>query len=190
VKTYHLGPRLMVLGQRSAKRDPRVAAAAPSLDALSAQTGETISLALRVGRRRSVVDSRASRHPLQFRTDTTDQISLHWGALGLCLLAFSPKDVQRAVLASPLERYSAQTITDGEQLRIHLELVRERGYDIALETDTGLFSIAAPILDPSRQAVAALAIAGPLTRLTPVLQERYSQLILGASADVQQRLYG
>jgi IclR family KDG regulon transcriptional repressor len=189
-KGYHLGPRLMLLGQRAATRDPLVQAAGPVLDWLSAETGEAVALAMRVGLTRSVVAHRESRHALQFRMDTTDRIRLHWGALGLCLLAFSPEGVQRAVLKGPFEAYSAQTITDPSVLAAHLQAVRRAGHDIALEPQQGVYSVAAPILGRDGFAVAALNIAGPLTRLDETTQRRYVGLVCDAARRISDRLEG
>src|SRR5262249_26481644 len=74
--------------------------------------------------------------------------------------------------ASPLPKYTPKTITDPVALLREIELVRRQGWALVdQELETGLRSIAAPIVDGSGRVAAALNIGThasrwPIQRLT------------------------
>lgn len=98
---------------------------------------------------------------------------LHASSMGKVLLAYLPAE-QEAQLLDTLElhRYTAATITDKEQLRKELELVRQQGYG----RDCGEYientsCIAFPILNDRGQIVAALSLSGTPDLLDARLHE-------------------
>ncbi|MEU8527080.1 IclR family transcriptional regulator [Streptomyces sp. NPDC048629] len=160
---YELGSRIPELGrlvsdQRPALPDPRLYA---RLRQLHEATGETVRLAVCIGARAVYVGEvagRAGSVPPRRRVDAP----LHSAASGKVLLAFEgePGVVQR-VLHHTLQRFTAATITTPERLAEEIERVRVRG--IAFERDeflAGEASVAAPVLDARRTAVAALSVEG------------------------------
>lgn len=189
-KTYRLGPQLMLLGRRAQAQDPLVQAAEPTMSQLAQQTGQAISLAVRIGTQRIVVAQRAAQQPLGVAPNYHDRLPLHWGALGCCLLAFAPPQVQQEVLSGPLPAFSPQTITQPHDLLQHLQTVRQQGYDQALEAELDIFSIAAPILSNSGWAVGALNISGRLSSLQPQQQSAYPHLLRVAAEQIAVRLGG
>jgi DNA-binding IclR family transcriptional regulator len=98
----------------------------------------------------------------------------HCSAIGKCLLAFN-KDVDLAVYEKhPLASHTIYTITTIEGLEAELKRTRECGYAIDREElEIGLTCIGAPILDSSGEAVAAISLSGPSSRiLAGNLEER------------------
>lgn len=188
-KTYRLGAYLMLLGRRAQAQDPLIQASSPVMDQLAAETGHVISLAVRTGTSRIVVSHRAASYPTGFPTGMHDHLPLHWGAMGCCLLAFAPPEIQTAVLSEPLEAFTAQTITKPKTLARHLGQVREQRWDMALEEDLDIFSIAAPILEQN-QAIGAIAIGGSLARLNESLKTVYRRQIQNAAEQISARLAG
>jgi DNA-binding IclR family transcriptional regulator len=98
----------------------------------------------------------------------------HCTAAGKIMLAnLSPAKLDDA-LDSKLVRFTANTITQPDELRLQLAQIRKRGYAAAQEElEDGLNAIAAPIHDHTGQVVAAISIAGPAYRIPP---EAFSQL--------------
>lgn len=87
--------------------------------------------------------------------------------LGKALLAFSPPDVVDQVCESELEPRTERTITDPARLRVELARIRERGFAIDdVENEVGIRCVGAPIRGHDGNALAALSLAGPETRLT------------------------
>ena len=67
-----------------------------------------------------------------------------------------------------------RTITNAQQLRLHLEQIRHQEYAVDdEELERGVRCLAAPVYDYSGKAVAAIGISGPAVRVSV---ERMSEL--------------
>ena len=163
---YQLGPALVVLG-RKAERRLGYRHALPLLEALAEATGESINLGIRAGNEVRVVLDVESRQPLRFNQESGSRVPMHISAMGKCLLAANDDiDGQIAGLGD-LVQATHRTITDRDQLRAELELVRERGWALNdEERNPGVRAIAAPIRQPGGGVTGAIAIQGPTVRIT------------------------
>jgi DNA-binding IclR family transcriptional regulator len=117
------------------------------------------------------------------------RLSPHCTAAGKVLLAhLSPEELDQ-VLSGELERYTAHTITDANQLQRDLATVRRQGYAIAQEElEEGLNALAAPIYDHTGQAIAAVGVAGPAYRMTPQALPQLAARLLDATQQISARL--
>ncbi|MBV8096962.1 MAG: IclR family transcriptional regulator [Acetobacteraceae bacterium] len=81
-------------------------------------------------------------------------------ALGHAILAYLPREQQRAILeSSERVKLSEKTIVELDALLERLALARERGYAIADgENAYGLRTVAAPVLDPAGDPVAGVSL--------------------------------
>ncbi len=111
------------------------------------------------------VDKREGDGVIRISSDIGWRRPLHYGMLGMILLAgLDAKDVQRVLKQHPLEAHTPFSITDDDAFSLRLEQIRDQGYILEKEEAVeGVFGIAAPIRDYSRQVVAALGIALPLS---------------------------
>src|SRR3954471_19996245 len=116
--------------------------AAPSLKALCQLSGETINLGAPTPLGVGPLAQKDSRHFVGGTNWVGRRVPYESTANGKVLKAFTSRD------------------SDGEA-------IRTRGYAIAVdELEHGLSALAAPILGPDGDAVAALSISGPTIRLT------------------------
>jgi DNA-binding IclR family transcriptional regulator len=109
-----------------------------------------------------------------FRPDTTFQVlevgaqlPAHASALGKAIVAYADESVFEDLVAEPLPKLTARTLSAGA-LRADLDEVRERG--IARERDEAVLgesSVAAPIFDHSDHAVGAIGVVGDTERILP-----------------------
>jgi DNA-binding IclR family transcriptional regulator len=95
------------------------------------------------------------------------RLPLHASASGLVLLAFGRRELQARILAGPLRRYAASTITDDAALRAALAEVRRQGYAyLPGHVHEDALGVAVPIAlaqrDGGTTAVAALAAIVPV----------------------------
>jgi DNA-binding IclR family transcriptional regulator len=92
-------------------------------------------------------------------------VPLHAGS-GRVLLAFAPAEVQRVVLASPLEAFTSATPSDAAQLGRDLAEIRRKGVCVTQgELEPGAISASAPVQDAAGEVVAAFIVAAPVSRI-------------------------
>jgi DNA-binding IclR family transcriptional regulator len=164
---YRLGIRLFELGNRVpfGASDVREVAL-PFVCELFEATEQTVHLAV-LGESQ-VVYLMKLRAPA-CRTAPTRigaRMPAHSTALGKALLAYSSSRKLANLLSMPLRPYTVKTIVIPRMLVEHLKGVRREGiaWDRE-ETQYGLVCVAAPILDPTGRAIAAVSVAGDPRRV-------------------------
>jgi DNA-binding IclR family transcriptional regulator len=80
-------------------------------------------------------------------------------------------------------------VTDPNELREQLELVRERGWAQTLEElEDGLNAVAAPVRGADGAVVAALSVSGPAFRMSSVDLPMIARLAVDSANAISQRL--
>lgn len=165
---YRLGPELIVLGEQVLRHTDVHRVALPFLKELADRTGETIDLEVLSGSNVVTIEEIAGKHVVA----AAGAIGMPWAAhatsTGKVLLAHLPPEKQRQTLARTLKKFTSRTITDPKTLARDLLKVREQGYSISYgELEEHLVAVGLPIRSRSGDAIAAVSISGPDTRLTP-----------------------
>jgi DNA-binding IclR family transcriptional regulator len=156
-RKYAAGPRLIWLGVLAADRSDLRRAAEPLLGELRDQTGETVSLHIRVGDDRVCIAGAESRHEVRRVLTLGEPVPLWLGPSGRVILAFLPEPDREAVLAR-------SRAGDLDALRAVLAAIRSDGFvdsDGGRTPGVGAFSV--PILG-TRGIEASLTVAGPSAR--------------------------
>jgi IclR family transcriptional regulator, KDG regulon repressor len=110
-------------------------------------------------------------------------------AEGQAMLAFQPPDVVDRAIRAGLPARTPQTITEPAALRKALEAVRQRGCAIEdEESEIGMRCIAAPIRDDSSDVIAAIGLAGPVTRLSKKTIITFIPHVIDTAAAISARL--
>lgn len=165
-RSYRLGLRLHELGELVASRSQLRDHALPLLESLRSQTGETVHLAIPEGSQMFYVERLESYHGLRFSSRVARVRPIHVTSSGKAVAAFNPA-VAEAAIAAGFEVKTARTIRSEAQFLRCLAETRERGYAFSVEEDEpGLASVAAPVLDHTGVARAAISVAGPVSRVT------------------------
>jgi IclR family pca regulon transcriptional regulator len=164
-RKYRLGPRVVDLGFAAVNSMEITRIAGRALQALSDETGFTVSMAVLDGTEIVYIDRRRSVREGQFGID----LNLHVGSrlpayctsMGKVLLANQPPERLKVILErTDLARRGPNTITAREALITALRRVHQLGYAVNdEELAPGLRSIAAPIRDASGAVVAAVNVA-------------------------------
>ena len=141
--------------------------AIPHLRRLVEETSETVTLAMTDGRTVYYLCRIMGSHPLQYAIPVGSPRPMYATAAGKALLAhFRPEQLRDYFDKVELLALTKNTITDRGALEAHLETCRARGYATAEgETSLDVFGLAVPIFDAEGQAVAAVNLGGPLSRL-------------------------
>jgi IclR family transcriptional regulator, KDG regulon repressor len=136
-------------------------AAAYPMSRLQNETGATVLLGALMDDELVYVDKREGRGMIRISSDIGWRRPLHYGMLGMVLMAhLDPKEVRTILKKSPLKAYTPFSITDEDAFSLRLEEIRKRGHVVEQqEAVEGVVGIAAPIRDYSRKVIAALGIA-------------------------------
>lgn len=135
---------------------------------LSANTGETVHLGALEGTSMVFCDQAAGFDGAGTIKTMGMRRDAHATAIGKALLAFQPiEDVRLRYDGRLLPRHTRRTITSIDQLLRSLREIHDRGYAVDdEESESGLRSVAAAIINPAGRATCAIAMAVPMRRLT------------------------
>ncbi|WFE93405.1 IclR family transcriptional regulator [Micromonospora sp. WMMD987] len=165
---YRIGLRLWEVGSLAPRGLGLREVALPVLEDLYEVTHENVQLAVRQDLELVFIERIAGRHAVPVLTRVGGRFALHATGVGLVLLAHAPAGVQEQVLAAPLERYTALTLTDPARLRRCLAEVRRVGYAVSdRQVTMDALSVAAPIRGPEG-VVAAVSLVVAHDRADPV----------------------
>ena len=111
-------------------------------------------------------------------------------ALGKALLGELPwSEVEEMVQRTPMEKLTANTITDLEALKKDIKLSHRRGWAMDnCERTPGVICIAAPIRDFSSRIVAAVSISGPDFRIARRGVGKLTDIVREAGQRASERL--
>jgi DNA-binding IclR family transcriptional regulator len=161
-RDYELGMRLVELGSLAVHQDRLVRAAGPPLGELHRATGLVAHLAILDGPDVVYLDKIGDRMSDAVPTRVGGRQPAHCTAVGKAILADCDQD---AALDLRVQK-TKYSISSSAQLAVELAKVRAHG--VAFEREESLLGfgcVAAPIGNPG-EAVAAVSVCGPTSRLT------------------------
>lgn len=187
-RKYRLGVRLVELGNAVLNSRGLPQVALPYLHYLADTVKEITYLAIRHGDGVLNVLQVPAPHMVQ-SVHWLGSGSLHATSSGKVFLAYMPEAEMESYLSEPLESRTATTVTDVDQLRDELKLVRERGYATSWEEeDEGVNAIAVPVRMGQDEVVAAIGVVGPSYRFTTAKALEAPEIMLGVAREVSKKL--
>ena len=163
---YRIGPLLTELATGATQHHGLIAVAMPLLERLVEVSGEDAGLSVLDQDTTLYLAQVGAAGEVQMRDWTGERVPPHCVSSGLVLLAYSPVEVQRRILAAPLRRLTAQTVVAPSKLRRRLSSIVRRGSEwVYGEFADDINSVAAPVLGGDGLAIAALHLHGPSYRL-------------------------
>ena len=183
-RRYTLGPQVVSLSRRLLTRMPLREAARPALQQLMERTGECAHLAILARGKALYLDQVESPATLRVNVQVGQMAPLHCTALGKILLAFGGVE-----FPPTLESFTLKTITDPNELREHLENVRQQGFAVDDEEfDPGIRCIAVPVYNYHNKMAAAMGISGPSTRLTSQSLPELTAIVVEIGKALSERM--
>lgn len=188
---YRLGPLIAEIAAANSPARSLIESSQPVLAELTRLTGEASGLSVREGDNVRFIAQTRPESEVQVRDWTGTTAPLHVGPSGLVMLAFAaPADVA-AYLASPLESYTENTVTDPERIRDRLATIRRvRSEWVFQEFSTELNSVASPVFDARGNVVAAVHVHGPTFRFPGDDREAVTRRVVDAAARLTESLAG
>lgn len=186
---YRLGPELIALGGRAQRSNDLRALAHPELETLAQMTHETATLEVMRDGDVLILDEVLSHHLIGATPSVGTRWPAHATSTGKALLAWLSPAERSAVLPRRLATPTTRTLADRESLSAELNHIREQGYAVANgELEDSYVAVGAPVFNHAGQAIAALSVGGPSTRLTTGLLTSLARLVVQAAGRVSQQL--
>lgn len=172
-KIYKLGLKAFQIGQAAMQHLDVARAAEPIMRDLARETGEGVSLVQYDGGRPVYVSHIESPRAIGIRLKPGATIPLHCTGSGKVFLsALSDSELERVVEGLPLERYTANTITDQGTLIASIRKVRQQGFAVDdEEVEEGLVCVAAPVRNHLGEIIGSISLSGPASRVTDRLDD-------------------
>jgi IclR family KDG regulon transcriptional repressor len=187
---YRLGLRLYDLGCQALDHVNIRDEARPLMTRVAFDVGETVHLALLDRAEVLYIERIEAQRSLTMGSKLGARNPIYCTALGKAILAYLPEnEVDQILAASRMEARTRNTITNVLALKRELERIRDRGYAIDdEEIEDGVRCIAAPILNASNRAVAAVSVSGPSSRITPDRFQLIGKTMLKAAQELSTRI--
>ncbi|MEV6740893.1 IclR family transcriptional regulator [Streptomyces sp. NPDC051104] len=185
-RRYALGPRLIRLGESASRLLGTWAR--PHLARLVEETGETANMALLDGDEIVYVAQVPSKHSMRMFTEVGRRVLPHSTGVGKALLASTPDDEVRALLArTGMPAATEKTVTTPDAFLAALEEVRRLGYAVDdNEQEIGVRCLAVSV--PDSPTAAAISISGPAGRVTEAATERIVPVLQQVAAELSRTL--
>jgi DNA-binding IclR family transcriptional regulator len=187
---YSLGHKLLQMGSDYNVQAPLREMARESLWELWRVTQETVNLAVLDGLDVVYIDCLESPHDFRMVSNRGMRAVLHRTALGKALLAFQPPEHRERLIKSlHFEAFTPNSLMSAEELSKELITIRQSCYAVDDEESVlGLRCIAAPVLDKKGNAVAAISISGPSSRITPQKTAALGKAVKTAAYEISERI--
>jgi IclR family pca regulon transcriptional regulator len=167
-RQFELTPRVLQLGYAYQASNQYRAVIQQYLEDITAELGESSSLAVLDGDDVVYVVRSAARHRLMAITlSVGTRLPAAYTSMGRVLLAQLPEAELTAFLDRVrLERFTESSVSDKEGLRAAIGRAREQGYSIVdQELDSGLRSVAVPVFAGSGELLGAINISTNASRV-------------------------
>jgi IclR family acetate operon transcriptional repressor len=165
----------------------------PVLARLCAETGETVNLALPRPADAIIVESlEGTRHGVRVTSYAGTSAAYHSTACGRALLMYRPEPERRAIYAlGQLAAATPHTVTDPERLEVLLAEARARGFAVEIEeNEQGAACVAVPLTSGDGTVLAAISIAGPISRMDAAHIVAHGDRLLAAIRPLVAQLGG
>lgn len=158
---FALTPKVLGLGYAYLSSVRLTDVARPVMEELTDELKVGTSLAALDGREVVYIDRLQRGRVTSVNLAVGTRLPAHATAMGHVLLASLPAtELDQYLAAGPLAPLTERTITDPDDLRERLEMVRQRGWDaVDQELEIGRRSAAVPVVDGEGRVIATLAIS-------------------------------
>lgn len=183
---YRLGVKLFELGGLVQDRLRLRETALPFMEDLLSASRETVHLAKLDGTDVLYIERLVSHRSVRTPSRVAGRVPAACTAVGKAILAFSPPEAARSVLAAGLPRLTPYSIADPNTFGEALERIRRTGVSFDREeASLGLSCVAAPIFVPGGAVVAAVSVSGATDRMD---LEALARVVRAAGVAISRRL--
>jgi len=187
---YRLGFKLYYLGSLVQGRSEIKNLVHPFLEELKEKCDETVHLVVIDHGETFYLDKVEGEKTIRIVSKVGWRLPVNCTGVGKILLASLPEETLKDIIQEKgLKRFTSNTITDIETLKIELAQIRKQGYAIDNEEiEIGLKCIAAPLKYSAGETIASISISGPKERFNSTEMKRLIPLIKSTSERISDVL--
>ncbi|MDR1745572.1 MAG: IclR family transcriptional regulator [Planctomycetota bacterium] len=192
--SYRLTSKFIAVGYKTYASLNIIHIAAPHMEKLNLDSGDTVNLSLRENSRAILIYKlEPTTGGLKTRSYIGQSIHLYCSGMGKVFLAFSPESYLEKYWEEEKDdivRFTSNTIVSINAMRAELARIREERISFDREeNEIGICCIAAPIFGIHNRVDYSLSVSLPVTRLDDERKLRLASAVL-ATADVISREIG
>ncbi len=188
---YRLSHKVMELAGGPEHRIERLRTAVrPHLVTIRDTTDETTNLCVLDRYTVVYVDQAESSHAVRMLTEIGRRVPAHACGAGKVMLAHQPAEQVAGLAAQePFQPLTPHTLRTAAELDIELRRARARGYAIDREEfEDGVACVAAPIVGPGGEVLAAISVSGPAARLMRADLAELGRLVVAHAHTISHEL--
>lgn len=188
---YCLGIKTFEVGNAALYSMDIRSIAKPFLKELVDTCKETANLAILVDSEVVYIDQVESQNIIKMFAEPGTRGPSYCTGSGKALLAsLKEPELNRVLREIDYKRYTDKTITNPEELRKELSLIKERGYSLDFgELEDDVRCVAVPIKNHEGKAVAAISVSGPRSRMTETfLENELIPTVVNTTRQISERL--
>jgi len=189
---WYIGLQAFTVGTSFLANRDFVAQSHPYMRRLMEQSGETANLGIIDGTEAVFIDQVQCREMMRTIVRLGSRVPLHASGVGKAIFAALPDEQIDAILkVKGLPRITGNTITSPETMWASIRVIRQRGWSFDDEEHAlGTRCVAAAIYDEHADALGAISVAGPSTRLPDERIRQLGPVVAHTAEELTHRLGG
>ncbi len=190
-ENYRLGLKTLELGQTFIKQMGLLRQSRPVIEDLVKTCNETTYIGVLKDFNIIYLDCIETSMTVRAVPRVGARMPAYCTAAGKVQIAYmSDEEVDIYLPSRELQKYTANSITDREELKKQLAIIAEQGYAIDNEElDEGVRSVGAPIRDYTRRIIGAVSISGPSMRFSDErINKELIPMVIKASEEISAKL--
>jgi IclR family KDG regulon transcriptional repressor len=166
-QVYQLGPAALQVGLSGLSGMEIRKVTKPFLQKLAEKSGETALLGVKTNEGVIYIEKSLSPNAIRMDPPIGAFRPFNSTAIGKCMLAGkSDEEIEKLFKGNYFVKSTLHSLVDPEEIKKEIQIVREKGYALDREEyEEGAMCVGAPIKNFENHIIAAIAIAGPTTRM-------------------------
>lgn len=186
---FGLGPKLIELAGAFLSNLDLRSESELILEKLSAQTDETVHLAIPSGNDVVYIAKVDSSHSVRMVSRIGTRNPMYCTALGKAIMANYPADRVNEIINAKLDARTPDTLTSSKALHAELDLVKAQGFAIDdQENEQGVRCAGSPIFDYTGKVIGAISVSGPTSRMTKKRSIKIGSLVRNAALEISKKI--
>jgi DNA-binding IclR family transcriptional regulator len=190
-KKYCLGSAISYLGRKYDENIMPWKACIPHMESLREKTGETVTLGIKENGKATVVYRVVSKHYIKIDGEIGIKLPYYVTSIGKLLAAYDDFEIiKKRIEEEPMVKKTPYTVTEIGALKREYEKIRKNGYSISIEeSNIGVISVAAPLIDSEGKVWGCICIGSPKIRTNEKILEYHKELVMFTAKEISSKIF-